>query len=200
MTLLASRLDAKIERGAVRRVVHPSRVKVYSVDGKLTQNFPSDRMKHYYDVSHGVRSQADYMTVMGAFYTVMGNGNTGLLFRDEADHTALATNTSCTLVTGSTYQLNRVYSFGAYSYVRAITRPLNNGALAVYDAGGSPLTPTISYTTGTFTVASGTPAKWAGEFLVPVAFSSNEWSATLEVHTQNLHLVNGQIELEEVFE
>jgi uncharacterized protein (TIGR02217 family) len=200
MTLLASRLDAKIERGAVRRVVHPSRVKVYSVDGKLTQNFPSDRMKHYYDVSHGVRSQADYMTVLGAFYAVMGNGYTGLLFRDEGDHTALSTNTSCTLVTGSTYQLNRVYSFGAYSYVRAITRPLDNGALAVYNSGGGALTPTVNYTTGTFTVASGTPAKWAGEFLVPVAFSSNEWSATLEVHTQNLHLVNGQIELEEVFE
>jgi uncharacterized protein (TIGR02217 family) len=204
MTLLASRLDAKIERGAVRRVVHPSRVKVYSVDGKLTQNFPSDRMKHYYDVSHGVRSQADYMTVLGAFYAVMGNGYAGLLFRDEADHeasrTVAAKLSSCTLVTGSTYQLNRVYAFGAYSYVRAITRPLNNGALVVYDAGGTPLTPTISYTTGTFTVASGTPATWAGEFLVPVAFSSNEWSATLEVHTQNLHLVNGQIELEEVFE
>lgn len=200
MTLLASRLDSRIERAASRRVIHPSRVKVYSSDGKLKQGFPSERLKHIYDVSHGARSQADYMTLLGAFYSVMGNGYAGLLFMDAADHTATATNSSCTVLTGPTYQLNRVYAFGAYSYVRPITRPVNNGALAVYNAGGTPLTPTVDYTNGTFTVASGTPATWSGEFLVPVTFGSNEWSASIDGTNSGIFAVIGSIELEEVFE
>jgi uncharacterized protein (TIGR02217 family) len=198
MTILAQRLDDKIEAGARRVVTHPSRVKTYSADGKLAQSFPSSRLKHSFDVSHGVRSQADYMTVIGAFYTVMGTPYSGMLFKDWADYIATRTNTSVTSLGAGVYQLNRIYAFGAYTYTRKITRPLTGAA--VYNAGGTPLTPTIDLTNGTFTVASGTPNDWSGEFVVPVTFADNEWQASLEVSTQNLHLVHESIMLEEVFE
>jgi uncharacterized protein (TIGR02217 family) len=196
-TILAQRLDSKIERGATRRVMHPSRTKVYSADGQLKQNFPSSRLKHIFDVSHGVRSQADYMEVLSAFYAVMGTPRSGLLFKDWADYQGTILNTGVVLITGSTWQLERLYTFGSVTYRRKITRPRTG--VVVYDAGGSPLTASVDTATGIATV-TGTPAKWAGEFDVPVTFAMNEWSAQLEVHTTNLHLVNESIELEEVFE
>lgn len=200
MAILASRLSSRIERGATRVVLHPSRVKIYTGNGNLRQVFPSGRLKHTFDASHGVRSQADYMEVLGAFYAVMGTPYDGLLWRDWADYMASRDNSVCTSLGGGSYQLGRVYSFGGVDYVRTITRPFNDGTLAVYDAGGSTLTATVDYTDGTFTVASGTPATWSGKFDVPVTFTDNEWRARLEVSTQNLHLVNESIMLEEVFE
>lgn len=200
MSILAQRLSPRIERGATRVILHPSRVKIYTGNGNLRQVFQSGRLKHTFDASHGVRSQADYMDLIGCFYAVMGTPYDGFLWRDWADYIATADNTTVTDLGGGTYQLARVYSFGGVDFVRNITRPVNDGTLAVFNAGGTPLTPTVDYTDGTFTVASGTPATWSGYFDVPVTFTDNEWRARLEVSTNNLHLVNESVMLEEVFE
>ena len=206
MSILAQRLDSKIEAGASRRVVHPSRIKTYVPSGVMNQVFLSGRIRHLYDVSHGVRSQADYMQVLGAFYVVLGTPYTGLLFRDWADFQATQENSTLTLISGSTYQLGRVYGFGGMTYVRKISRPVNTGSLTVYRTRSSVVTAataSIDYTTGAATITGhvgGDTYTWAGEFDVPVTFVANEWTAELAVSTANLHLVNEPIELEEVFE
>lgn len=206
MALLTQRLNGRIEAGAKRRVAHPSRIKVYTATGQLSQAFPSGRIKHFYDVSHGVRTQADYQQVLAAFYVVMGTPYSGLLFRDIADYQATQANSRLTLVSGSDYQLQRVYSFGGIDYLRNITRPVNDGTLTVYRTRSGVVTvasATIDYTTGVATIsghAGGDTYTWVGNFDVPVTFTNNDWVAALAVSTNNLHLVNEEIELEEVFE
>jgi uncharacterized protein (TIGR02217 family) len=200
MSLLLERLNRRIEAGASRTVKHPSRIKTYSVGGRLTQVFQSETLVHTYDISPGIQSQSDYASVENAFWVVMGTPYDGMLFRDPQDHRATATNSVCYLLTGSTYQLGRLYRFGSTNYNRRLTRPVNDGALAVFNAGGSPLTPTVDYTNGTFTVASGTPAYWTGIFDVPVTFVDNDWSATFEPSSNGPFMVSQSIKLEEIIE
>jgi len=172
-------------------------VKVYAGDGTLKQNFPSGRIKHSFDVSHGVRSQADYMTLLSTFYVVLGTPYDGLLFKDWADFRATSVDSALVFITGTTWQLQRKYTFGAITYLRKITRPLTG--VQIYSAADALLTSSVVTTTGVATV-TGTPAYWVGEFNVPVTFSANEWTASLEVHTDNLHLMNESVMLEEVLE
>jgi uncharacterized protein (TIGR02217 family) len=200
MTLLASRLSARIERGAERRVSHPSRVKHVLPNGRVKFVFQSGTLKHYFNVSHGIHTIEDYFEVMSAFYVVMGEAYDGLLMRDWSDFRATITNTTVVDLGGGDYQLARFYPFGGQEYVRNITRPVNDGNLAVFDSGGSPLTPTVDYTTGQFTVASGTPDNWSGLFDVPVSFVDDDWSAVQEASESGVLMVAQPIELEEILE
>lgn len=206
MAILAQRLDYRIESGAVRTVLHPSRLKVYAADGKLTQAFPSQRIKHLFDVSHGVRTEADYLSLIGAFYSVMGGAYSGLLFRDLSDYAATQANSTLTYISGTNWQLGRGYAFGAVSYVRKITRPVNTGSLTVYRTRATVVTTasaSITYTTGVADITghvAGDTYTWAGEFDVPVTFQDNEWRASLAVNTLNLHMINEPVILEEVLE
>jgi uncharacterized protein (TIGR02217 family) len=200
MSLLTERLSRRIEAGSSRRVKHPSRVKVYSDGGILQQVFSAEHLVHTYDLRPGIQSESDYYAVQNAFYVVMGTPYDGMLFRDPLDHTATATNSVCYLLSGSTYQLGRRYRFGSTYVNRRITRPFNSGSLAVFDAGGTPLTPTVDYTDGTFTVVSGTPAYWTGIFDVPVTFVDDEWTANYEPSTSGGFIVSGSVLLEEIIE
>lgn len=195
--LLAQRLSDKIERGAQRTVMHPSRVKRYSVDGRLGQTFGSGRLKHMFNVGHGLRNRNDFMDVLSAFYAVMGGSYAGLLFRDWADYEGFNSDTALDDLGGGTWQLERIYTFGAVTYHRKITRP--SGTIVVNDVGGLPLTSSVDPLTGIATV-TGSPVTWVGKFDVPVTFKEDEWTASLEVATQNLYLNSRPVDLEEIFE
>ena len=59
----------------------------------------------------------------------------------------------------------------------------------------------IAYTTGVATITGhvgGDTYTWTGEFDVPVTFSDDEWTGSLEVNTENLFVMSGAIKLEEV--
>jgi len=202
MTFLESRLSTRITRGATRKVRQPGRTKTYTPNGALRQNFTASLPKHTFSIGHGLMDCGDvarsYHTVLDLFYLVMFTPYVGFRLRDEADYKATALNSSATLVTGSTYQLNRKHTFGGQTFMRPIYKPVNNVALAVFNAGGTPLTPTVDYTDGTFTVASGTPAYWTGEFDLPVTFVEDEWSADIEIGGERGAVVLGDIEVEEI--
>jgi uncharacterized protein (TIGR02217 family) len=196
MAFLESRIDAKIERGAKGGPTNPGRVKAYTRSGKLSQGFYASMPIHRYDVSHGIRDRADFQRVLDLWYVVNFTPYTGFRFKDHRDYQATRTNTALALVSGTTYQLQRAYTVGATTFLRDIFKPVT-GTVTVYNAGGTPLTATIDYTTGLANV-TGTPATWAGEFDVPVTFTDNEWASSLEVHTENLHLRIDPIKLEEI--
>lgn len=197
MAFLEQRIDSKIERGAKGGPTNPGRVKAYTRSGKLSQGFHASMPIHRYDVSHGIRSKADFQRVLDLWYVVNFTPYVGFRFKDHRDYQATQSNSALTLISGTTYQLQRAYTFGASTFLRDIFKPVT-GTVVVYNAGGTPLTATIDYTTGIATVPSGTPAKWAGEFDVPVTFTDNEWASSLEVHTENLHLRIDPIKLEEI--
>lgn len=196
MAFLESRLDARIERGAKGGPTNPGRVKAYTRSGKLSQGFYASMPIHRFDVSHGIRSQADYQAILDLWYVVNFTPYTGFRFKDHRDFQATRTNTALTLISGSTYQLQRAYTVGATTFLRDIFKPVT-GTVVVYNAAGAALTATVDYTTGQADV-TGTPETWAGEFDVPVTFTDNEWASSLEVHADNLHLRIDPIKLEEL--
>ena len=193
---LESRLDTKIERGATGGPVQPGRKKIYTTSGRLTQSFTNSLALHKFDVSHGVRTAADYQTVLDLFYVVMYTPFIGFRFKDWRDFRLTQQNSRLVHIAGTTYQIHRVHTFGGNEFLRPIYKPAS--AVTVYNALGSSLTSTTDTTTGVVTVPSGTPATCVGEFDLPVTFSNDEWTGDLQVHTQNLHIVSSSIQLEEI--
>lgn len=205
MAFLEARLSDRIERGATRTVTQPGRRKTY-VGTKLQQDFENTLPIHKWEMSHGVRDAmirggltpaASYFKVQDLFYVVMFTPYEGFRLRDWTDYKAVKDNSALELVSGSVYQLQRKHTFGGVDFFRPIHKPVA-GTVTVYNALDIALTGTLDDTTGRFTVDSGTPSYWVGQFDMPVTFEQNEWTATLEVSTQNLHVINGSIPLEEV--
>lgn len=196
LPFLEQQLDTKITQGATGGPTVPGRVKRYTASGRLKQNFSAGAPIHRYDVSHGLRSRADYQTVLDLWYVVMFTPYAGFRFKDWRDFRATRDNTKLTLVTGTTWQLQRRHVAGGIEFLRDIVKP--RAGVVIYDAGGTPLTATVNTTTGTADV-TGTPASWSGEFDVPVTFTDDEWvGSSLEVTTANLHVMSSAIKLEEI--
>lgn len=196
MAFLEARLDAKVTRSVQFIETVPGRDLIRYQSGKLKQNFTAALPITRCELIHGLRSAADYQIVLDAWYIVMFTPYEGLRVKNWRDYIATRTNTSLTLISGSIYQLNRKHTFGGINFIRPIYKPVS-GTVVVYDAGGTPLTASIDYATGQATV-TGTPASWSGEFDLPMTFTDNEWSASLEVSTNNLHVFSGSIALEEI--
>lgn len=197
MAFLESRLDARITRGVTFTETVPGRTLRRYASGGLDQEFIASAPILRCDLSHGVRSADDYQSILDAWMVVMFTPYEGLRVKNWRDYQATSTNSAVASLGAGEYQLQRKHTFGAVSYYRDIKKPVS-GTVAVFDAGGTPLTATVDYTDGTFTVLSGTPSYWTGQFDFPMTFSDNEWQATLEVSTQNLHVVSGSISMEEV--
>lgn len=199
MAILAQRLDTRIERGARGGPTNRGRVKVYTGGGSLQQSFMWSQPLHAWEVSHAIKSLADYESLRAMWYVVNFTPYDGFLFRDPSDYVATATNTALVLVTGSTYQLYRKYTFGGIDFLRKITRP--DASVAVFNASNVALTVSSQdSTTGRVTLASGTPSYWTGTFNVPVTFADNEWIAEMEASSGGPLAVCPSIKLEEVRE
>lgn len=127
---------------------------------------------HEFEISHAVRDNVSFEQLRAWFYVVSGRFD-GFRFEAPDDYIVTREKSSLTLITGSIYQLNRIYTVGARTFTRPIYKPKAAPAVVVYDAGGTPLSASVDTTTGRATV-SGTPATWAGQFDVPVAFASDE--------------------------
>lgn len=204
MAFFEARLDERIERGATGGPTNPGRVKLYKPDGRLTQKFAASLPIHRYSVSHGLRTPDGQEAVLAMFYVVNFTPYTGFRFKAWWDYTATQTNSVATLISGSNYQLQRVYTVGAVSFNRPIYKPVS-GTVQVYrtrSAVVSAATATIDYTTGVATISghvSGDTYTWTGEFDVPVTFVNNEWTeSSLEVSTSNLFVRAQPVELEEI--
>jgi len=202
MTFLDARLDSRITQGA-KSIVRASRTKIYTQSGKLTQRFNWATARHEMDVSHGVRSKADYQTLLDFWYVVMGGAYEGFRVRDWRDYQATQANSKLTFITGTTWQLQRKHTAGAVSYLRDIKKPVAS-TVVVYrtkSAVVSTATASIDYTTGIADITghtTGDTYTWEGEFDIPMCFVDDEWAGDLEVNLQNLHVVSQSIMLEEL--
>lgn len=140
---------------------------------------------HLYDISQGVKTQTDFEVIRDFFY-VVGGRRDGFRFKDWADY--VATLQPLSLITGSVYQMNRVYVRGSRTFARPIYKPVA-GATFVRTRGGTPsaITPTVDYTTGQVTVSghvAGDTYAWSGEFDVPVAFVNDQMEAEITNRNQ----------------
>jgi uncharacterized protein (TIGR02217 family) len=72
------------------------------------------------------------------------------------------------MLTATTFQMYKQYALGAGTGLQIIQKPVS-GTVVV--TGG--VTPSVNYTTGVVTVASGTPTAWTGEFDIPCRFAED---------------------------
>ncbi len=154
--------------------------------------------RHRVNLQHGIQDEDQFAAIVDAFYVVMFTPYEGLLVKNWADFKATLTNSAVEALGGGDYQLQRKHTFGGVSLMRDITKPCNDGTVAVYDAGNNLLTSTIDYTTGIFTVSSGTPAKWVGKFDTPMTFEADKWEAELLSSPREPLRVSDPIWMEEV--
>lgn len=201
---LEQRIDAKITRGVVFAETVPGRNIVRLPSGKTAQSFQASMPLTTCDLSHGVRSAADYQTVLDAWYIVNFTPYSGLRVKNWRDYIASQSNTALTFITGSTWQLQRKHVFGGVTFLRDIKKPCASPAVVIYRTRSAVITTasaTVDTTTGIATISGhmeGDTYTWSGEFDLPMFFTDNEWSASLEVHTSNLHVTSGNIKMEEL--
>lgn len=130
--------------------------------------------------AHPPRSASDFLDLRAFFLAVRGID--GFLFKDWSDYIATQGNSSLSLISGSTYQMNRIYVAPGRTTVRPIYKP-KAGAL-IYRTRSSVTTDitgtsSVSTANGQVTVsghASGDTYTWSGFFYVPAYFSAPEAS------------------------
>jgi uncharacterized protein (TIGR02217 family) len=144
---------------------------------------------HKWDVSQGVKTQADFDAIRAHFMTLQGRLH-GCRYRDWSDYSATHTDGRVIGITSKTFQLAKRYASGSQFLTRKITKPIAAG-FSLSD-NGAPLTLTTDYTINTATgivttVADRTAANltWAGEFDVPVRYDTDKLEA--QIISRNEH-------------
>ncbi len=157
---------------------------------------------HRYNVSQAVKTNDDFEEVRAFFYVVSGAYD-GFRFKDWSDFEATQDNSYATLISGSTYQLQRKYTVGARNYLRDIQKPRSGVVVRRFRSSAwSTASATVDTTTGIATISGhvgGDIYAWVGEFDVPVAFVADELEAEIVDAGPTEYLVRWpQIVVEEI--
>lgn len=184
MAFLEQRLSPRIERGAVGGPINRGRQMVRTAGGKLRQVFTWAEPLREYTINHGIMGAADARELLSLWYVVNFTPYEGFRFRDWSDYVATQATSRCTLISGSNYQLQMVYTFAGIEFVRRITKPVDGAQvyrtrLGVVSAASA----VISTSTGVAEISghtAGDTYTWEGQFDVPVTFSGNEWMPQAE--------------------
>lgn len=152
---------------------------------------------HKWDVSQGLRHQADFQAVRAFFLTMKGRLH-GFRFKDLADYTAAHTGDEKGIVSGltsTTFQLVKRYTSGSQTADRKIVKPIATG-FELKDSG-STLTLTTDYTldatTGivtTTTTRTAANLTWSGEFDVPMRFDTDALRGRIEAKNPSKGLLH----------
>ena len=184
MAFLEQRLSPRIEQGAIGGPVNRGRQMVRTAGGKLRQVFTWAEPLREYTINHGVMGAPDARELLSLWYVVNFTPYEGFRFRDWADYVATQANSRCTLVSGSNYQLQLVYTFAGIEFVRKITKPVAGAKVYRTRSGvDTEATATINTSTGVAAIsghAAGDTYTWEGMFDVPVTFSGDEWMPQAE--------------------
>lgn len=176
MAFLEQRISDAVMRGS-RGGPRASRRKAYLPGGRMQQSFLRTRALHGYDLSYGIRTAADFEEIRAFFYVVMFTPYEGFRARDWNDYLLTQANSTLTFISGSTWQIGRVYSVGAVDFVRTITKIAGTPVIK-RDRGGAITTAsaTVDPDTGIATISGhvgGDTYTCEGEFDVPVTFEDD---------------------------
>lgn len=162
-------------------------VTVTSGEEARNQNWLESRQE--YDVSGGVKSEADHRELAAFFRAVRGRKD-GFRFKDFVDFQVALTEGVVLGLTTTTFQLQKKYVSGSDVYLRTIRKPR---APIVLKNSGSTLALgadyTIDTTTGIVTTATPKTASnltWSGTFDVPVRFDVDKLVGQVVSKNQDL--------------
>lgn len=129
--------------------------------------------KCMFDVSHGVRTQAQ-LNILIAFFRVMKGRANGFRFKDWTDFEVATGEGVLTSIDATHFQLWKRYTTAATNHDREITKPVN-GTLII--TGGT--VASVDYATGIVTMTTGTPTSWTGEFDIPCRFDTDQMKTSM---------------------
>lgn len=184
MAFFEASLPARLMLGSRGGPVWSTAV-VKSVNGSRSTNREWSAPLHRYNVAPAIEDEADFEAIRAFFMSVGGQAD-GFRFRDRADYRAAETTSTLTYLTGTQWQLGRLYRYGARHFVRPIYKPAASPGVVVRRWTGAvyqTLPATVDTTTGIATVpgaAANDTLVWVGEFDVPVAFTSDMLETVIE--------------------
>lgn len=139
---------------------------------------------HRWDISQGIKRQADFEIVRAFFMSCRGKVH-GWRFKDFADfkaaHTGIEAGRALGL-TATTFQLIKLYTSGGQNMQRKIVKPvaagfeLRDGA-AVLTLGSQYTLNTVTGIVTTSTARTAANLTWAGTFDVPMRFDTDSLEA-----------------------
>lgn len=148
-----------------------------TASGREQRNGSWTYPRHRWDVSQGIKTQADFETLRAHFMTMRGRLH-GFRYKDWADYAVTHTDGKVTGLTGTTFQLIKRYTSGSQTLDRKIVKPRSSG-FELKD-GSTVLTLTTDYTINTVTgVVTTTTTRtaanltWSGEFDVPMRYDTD---------------------------
>lgn len=153
--------------------------------GREKRNINWSQARAKYNVSMGVRSQAQLDDLVTLYRAVYGRAY-AFRYKDWADYKATQAQGVLVSLGGGVYQMYKRYTFGSVSYDRIIQKPVS-GSITLHGGTG-----TIDYTTGK--ISGSTATAWSGEFDVPVRFDTDEFNASID----DFETYNSQVNLIEV--
>lgn len=176
--LESPRFPERIAYGAIGGPGFSTGVAVMA-SGREARNGNWQYPRHSWDVSHSIKSHADF-EVLRAFFMAAKGRLHGWRFKDWADFACAETEGVVAEITSTTFQLQKKYVSGAQVSLREIQKPVS-GTVAVF-VSGSPATFSVDATTGIVTIAAAPDAAdvtWSGEFDVPMRFDTDELRGSL---------------------
>jgi len=204
MAFFEQRMNPDLSYGARGGPVY-STSKAYSTNGRRITNKNWSLPLHRYDVQHCIKTASAFEEIRNFFYVVSGAFD-GFRYKDWNDYQASTSNTTLTLITGSTWQMFKTYAAGNRTFSRKIQKPVSgiqffrtrSGTTTNITAGST----SLDTATGIVTISghqSGDIYTWSGEFDVPVAFVSDEFMPVIDnFNGQELLISSGPILLEEI--
>ena len=165
-------------------------------NGVERRNADWQRALGRYSVRYQNLDEDHHNLVVAAHHACMG-ALIGFRLKDWSDYKA--DNEYFALGAGepTTYQLKKTYALGSLSRVREIFKPVF-GTVSV-NADGLPVEFNLNYTTGKIVInaAEGAVLTWSGEFDVPVRFSDDQMSFSIDSRSGGF-ILNSDVSLQEI--
>ena len=166
-------------------------VELASGDEERNASWSNSRRR--YDAAYGIR-RADDLAAVVAFFEARNGRLYGFRWKDWADYksclpsgTPAATDQAIGTGDGTTtgFQLVKVYTSGAQTWIRTITKPVSGTVLVAIDGVEQTTGWSVDTTTGivsfTSTPAAGAAITAGFEFDVPVRFDTDTLDVTLDI-------------------
>jgi uncharacterized protein (TIGR02217 family) len=148
------------------------------------RNISWSQIKGRWTISYNTRNKSD-LAILNAFFIARRGKAYGFRFKDWSDYQAINASIGIGNGTATTFQLIKIYSDTASSYVRSIKKPVS-GTVKIYLNGTLQSSGySVNYTTGIITFitapSSGVVITADFEFDVPVRFDTDQANISISL-------------------
>lgn len=164
--------------------------------GHVRRNAMRSRPLYRFSIIYARLRPADHAEVLSAFNACMG-GTFGFRIKDWSDYEVEDELLTVGTGTPQIVQLIRNYTFGSQTVTRPIRKPV--ASTVTLTEGGVPMSAVVDYTTGVvqFTASPSAVIRWSGQFDVPVMFSDDQLSFSIDERNTNGFFLSANVALEE---